>query len=1763
MAEADVQRFAIADLDLLFERLARAGFKVGPAGRARASTLITEFLARDALPLDAMDLARWLQPLFVTHAQERTLFMETVKAWARGAGRIEDAPPPPKPDARDFWDKNAEPPPPARKPLLRRVPRPAWGAIAAVVLIVGGAFTPPVRDTLIRFAHFAGTWLQPPEQTQAAVDVPGPAPATTDVPADVETPVPDVQEETPAAELGELEDIVRALTVRAQRHGFAPTLEELYQDETAVTQSGELIALPGDAESMARVLGVTVDRPLPLHRADVVTRMFEVQPAQVNGSPRPNLERDGARILMTPSFDETQRSGTIDAMLRSRTLSATPNGAPFEPVLSAAGEASPAALARGVGGNQISLVGHTGAILAASFSPDLRRIVTSAVDETVRIWDATNGRQIATLQGNRGAVIIAIAYSPDGSTIATGASDGWVELWDARDGHRVIELPGHRLAVRSVAFSRDGTRLISGGDDGRAVIWELEVPGVPIVTDVEQNQPILSAVFAPGYNDRIATASNDGTGRIWEADAEPGAEVLTLRGHTDAVLSISFSSDGARILTTSADRSVRMWNAVSGREELQLPFADDGRAVFNDDNRLIVAHSLSAGVRVWDIQGRLIAHLDEPHVLAVQPNGERVVVAPLSGNDAYVRPLVPLALQPIADEMQRRSFTTAQLGDRVRDLLDMPDFPNVSADEEAAMAPGALQALREQRERSASDEDIARAWALMAFDMGWPLNISDPPWPSRRAREPDRFEAAKHNAPWIVAGLIALGAIGLWLYAAFNTRGFLARRRPDDPGRVADLATEDRARRERVDLSLRLAARRLLERTDRGRQIDIAATVDATCRAGGFFTPISKAQRRIPEYLFLIDSRSRFDHDARRALDYVERLRAENVKADYFFFERAPDRVREEIGMPLTPIETITSQYATRRLVLVGDAAAMLESDGRVGGWQDTVKVWEERALLTTVPAAEWGGEEETVAQSLGMIVRPLSSSALADLPGDIRPEGSEVGRRVAAAAGLGERPLPPGLRESAHLWLLESAPPSEDVERMLAELMGYLGQHGFRWLSACAVYPAVQWDLTMALGWRLEEGEAGAKRPLVNEQRVALLSELPWMRAGQMPQWLRKRLIEAMSPTDRQVIRAFLGELLDRARNKTAAPKDAIVLSFSVEGGAGRNAFNDDVFVKLLTEDPKASDPSALEATRKVRDLLLPPLIVRLLRPPEFAVLIGGAVLAAAALVITPRLTDTLATGAWAPLIALALIPLLIWNGRSPASALWRGARDPITPVRAWWDGLQDRRRLRTEDRGAYFDLVLPGERRRTVALVALFIGLVAFWWVCLPVLFATGFVPADGGPLGIFDWAERQRVSLRQALGEGAFGLALLATGALALGWLTLVAWACLNVAQRFCDRLIVQAAPAPIRGRATTIAGVCALLTVFLLNAAWAPNVTPDAGLLANSLPALLFSLVGITLFVQCRQLQATSRGIVRLRAGLPEQPLARVEVVVNSRLPGYEELIDELRGMGLVVKHLRGVSLEAARQRYPIDPTRIIHIGPYDGRSFGFDKWRELVIVAEENETARVEQHQTREAVAWVREHLREQPSSAPSPGRRRAEALSCFVSYASADGQYSHSLTAALQETLNRHLGQEVIVRTGANANPQDNHLEMVRAEIDRADVFVMVVTAAYVNSRWCAEERRSFIDHKRKEGENPLKRIFVVRLVDEDVPAEVRNLRAFEFFKGRGSAVETFTLNGAEFRAAMSTLAKEIGKTWEIINPSDNPPDKNAGRFGWSQGVRK
>jgi WD40 repeat protein len=114
-----------------------------------------------------------------------------------------------------------------------------------------------------------------------------------------------------------------------------------------------------------------------------------------------------------------------------------------------------------------NFTGHSTAVLSVDFSPDGLTLASGSVDESVIIWNTTDGSRVHTLSRHE-SIVFSVSFSPDGSTLASGSLDGKALLWTVKDGD-FLRTISDDSAVNSVKFSRDGLSVAAGGDSIIAV----------------------------------------------------------------------------------------------------------------------------------------------------------------------------------------------------------------------------------------------------------------------------------------------------------------------------------------------------------------------------------------------------------------------------------------------------------------------------------------------------------------------------------------------------------------------------------------------------------------------------------------------------------------------------------------------------------------------------------------------------------------------------------------------------------------------------------------------------------------------------------------------------------------------------------------------------------------------------------------------------------------------------------------------------------------------------------------------------------------------------------------------------------------------------------------------------------------------------------------------------------------------------------------------------------------------------------------------
>nr|XP_043621391.1 transducin beta-like protein 3 [Erigeron canadensis] len=86
--------------------------------------------------------------------------------------------------------------------------------------------------------------------------------------------------------------------------------------------------------------------------------------------------------------------------------------------------------------------GHTGVVNSVIFHPDPARLhlFSSSDDTTVRVWDLTSKKCLATLERHR-STVTSIAITEDGWTLLSGGRDQVVNMWNLHDFSCIMSVP--------------------------------------------------------------------------------------------------------------------------------------------------------------------------------------------------------------------------------------------------------------------------------------------------------------------------------------------------------------------------------------------------------------------------------------------------------------------------------------------------------------------------------------------------------------------------------------------------------------------------------------------------------------------------------------------------------------------------------------------------------------------------------------------------------------------------------------------------------------------------------------------------------------------------------------------------------------------------------------------------------------------------------------------------------------------------------------------------------------------------------------------------------------------------------------------------------------------------------------------------------------------------------------------------------------------------------------------------------------------------
>jgi serine/threonine protein kinase len=243
-----------------------------------------------------------------------------------------------------------------------------------------------------------------------------------------------------------------------------------------------------------------------------------------------------------------------------------------------------------------TLSGHFGSVEKVTFSPDGQTLASGSDDQTLKVWQLSNGELIQSVGGESGGVKFAV-ISSDGQTLASGSGDNTIQLWHLPTEQLLYTLAGHYSRVHQVAFTPDGQTLVSASQDSTIKLWH---PGTgKLLNTLTGHSGGVGSIVVSPDGKFLASGSEDKTIKIWHLGS--GVVLHTLTEHLKRVNSLCISPDSQILASGSADNTIKIWHLGNGKlMDILWGHSEPVRSVaFSPDGQTIASGSDDKTIKLW------------------------------------------------------------------------------------------------------------------------------------------------------------------------------------------------------------------------------------------------------------------------------------------------------------------------------------------------------------------------------------------------------------------------------------------------------------------------------------------------------------------------------------------------------------------------------------------------------------------------------------------------------------------------------------------------------------------------------------------------------------------------------------------------------------------------------------------------------------------------------------------------------------------------------------------------------------------------------------------------------------------------------------------------------------------------------------------------------------------------------------------------------------------------------------------------------------
>ena len=260
------------------------------------------------------------------------------------------------------------------------------------------------------------------------------------------------------------------------------------------------------------------------------------------------------------------------------------------------------------------LNGHKGTVAGIDTADQGRWIVSAGSDATIKIWSASSGALVRTIELGDGP---ATAFAARDKRAIVGHGSGLAIVWDLERAEKLATFRLGSAPITSLAFTSDPGGVIAGSRDGSIALVETDSPATPAVT-LEAGDAGARLLDAARSRGLVVTSGPERTLHLFRADG--GSLMRTFRNQPGELTALKISDDGRYIASAGRGQGPVRANSSSppgarlrpAPPVARMRTATQGRvaAMTFGPERLLATASDDGRIRVWNVRnGRLLRTL--------------------------------------------------------------------------------------------------------------------------------------------------------------------------------------------------------------------------------------------------------------------------------------------------------------------------------------------------------------------------------------------------------------------------------------------------------------------------------------------------------------------------------------------------------------------------------------------------------------------------------------------------------------------------------------------------------------------------------------------------------------------------------------------------------------------------------------------------------------------------------------------------------------------------------------------------------------------------------------------------------------------------------------------------------------------------------------------------------------------------------------------------------------------------------------------------